>query len=204
MASVTINGELYHYGVKGMKWGVRKAISAYGKYNTIRKKQYESAAAKSRTRFGRMNNIAAAGRYEELSNRANNVNKAKGLYRKIDAAVGYGAAANKSAANAKTASKLEAESKSKLAKAIYKQSAANNKELNNYYKKAAKDDIVERYVRTRIYDSEFMSMPYHRLSGRTTTRGKDIVENMLTLGMAGAVKDLKYINAQKKEKEDKK
>ena len=46
---VIVGGELYHYGVKGMKWGVRRAQKAKNKYAAKAKRQVlrNNANAKS-------------------------------------------------------------------------------------------------------------------------------------------------------------
>lgn len=45
---VIVDGELYHYGVVGMKWGVHKAVSKMGKIDRLERKavQYDKKSAR--------------------------------------------------------------------------------------------------------------------------------------------------------------
>lgn len=89
------NGELYHHGVKGMKWGVRKkrisdvdvAKSSYRSakkaYNKSFNKAYNRAvAAYSPFKKHRQANDA---RWEDAANKAEALNKAKSTYKKVKA-----------------------------------------------------------------------------------------------------------------------
>lgn len=60
------SGELYHYGVKGMKWGVRKKPE----YVTTAKANMKSAKAARRT--AKVDRDVARGRYNDSFNRAYN------------------------------------------------------------------------------------------------------------------------------------
>ena len=67
------DGELYHYGVKGMKWGHRKNIyDINANYYNKRAKKLESRAQVSRT-MGSMNRYAA-NRSSGLISKANTIN----------------------------------------------------------------------------------------------------------------------------------
>lgn len=92
---LTSNGELYHHGVKGMKWGIRKrrdgdvatARKAYKtakkEYNKSFNKAYDrAAAAYSPIKKHREANDA---RWEDAANKAEALRKAKGVYKKAKA-----------------------------------------------------------------------------------------------------------------------
>ena len=51
MEYMIINGELYHYGIKGQKWGVRRWQNSDGTFNAAGKKRYfDTSSAKSITK----------------------------------------------------------------------------------------------------------------------------------------------------------
>lgn len=94
MSNYFINdGELYHYGVKGMKWGVRKARP---QTDLDRKRAaYKTAKKDYNKSFSKAYNRAAAGyspfkkhrqandaRWEDAANKAESLNKAKSEYKK--------------------------------------------------------------------------------------------------------------------------
>ena len=98
----TVDGrefELQHYGVKGMKWGVRKARDEYKKLDQLKgqykhaKKAYgrsfsyaynRSSGAYSLNRAKRAENMA---RWQDATRDANRVNKAKQKYKEQKKAV---------------------------------------------------------------------------------------------------------------------
>lgn len=102
LAIYTVDGkefELQHYGVKGMKWGVRKARDEYKKLDQLKgqykhaKKAYgrsfsyaynRSSGAYSLNRAKRAENMA---RWQDATRDANRVNKAKQKYKEQKAAV---------------------------------------------------------------------------------------------------------------------
>lgn len=197
--------ELYHYGVKGMKWGVRKAVKAVDKVtrqyadatNKVANK-YAGKAAKRKTTLGKLMAIQNETYYRTKSAKANKTADAKGVLNKINEAVGEKSMKTHYNEQSKGYAKMQNVAKSRYGKAVYKQASANAKEMSKYYDKISKQNLGERYVRTQLVDTEYINMPYHRLSGRTTTRGREMVDIMLTGGIAGAIMDAKYLRDQKK------
>lgn len=70
---LTSNGELYHYGVKGMKWGVRKNVyDINAAYYNKRAEKLNARAQRNRTMASM--NRDAANRSSGLISKANNIN----------------------------------------------------------------------------------------------------------------------------------
>ena len=64
-------------------------------------------------------------------------------------------------------------------------------ELSKHYDRQSRKPLKSRVVSSFIYNSDYGHTPYHRMSGRTTTFGKECV-NRLLLGIPGAVGDVGY------------
>lgn len=54
MCYLVSEDELYHYGVKGMKWGVRRYQNADGTYNSAGRSRYGIGDGKTYTKIGRI------------------------------------------------------------------------------------------------------------------------------------------------------
>lgn len=63
---LTTNGELYHYGVKGMKWGVRRYQNADGTFTSVGKKRQKQIDRfeKKRSKYSDKLTKEAAGNYK--------------------------------------------------------------------------------------------------------------------------------------------
>lgn len=69
------NGELYHYGVKGMKWGIKKAVQQVG--TRFRKSGYDAFRVSSRRLKANVSSTARATQQNVDAQRQARINKAK-------------------------------------------------------------------------------------------------------------------------------
>lgn len=195
--------ELYHHGVKGMKWGVRKYQNADGTLTAAGKKRYAVGEDGRKDKYNFVDRYRASRRYEKQARkeRVSNFKKEfkQGHIGKATSNIlGQRALATMSKANRDYYNELSAHSKTKLGAQLNKTRSKNAEERRKYHEKVAKDTVGERIVRTQFFDSDAFNMPYHRLSGRTTTNGKRAVDLILTGGTIGLAKDIAYLHAQKK------
>lgn len=123
--------ELYHHGVKGMKWGVRKDTEvsaarskyrqAYKQYSKSYDKAYNFSArhpvtqwVKSSKNYKKSNDL-----WDDVTNKAAEVRAAKSAYKKL-----------------KTGKKIAKQQSIKHAKMSYKEAKAKNKSTYKQYSKA--------------------------------------------------------------------
>lgn len=183
--------ELYHYGVLGMKWGNRKGASYYeGKaQKSISKMNY------SGTRLGKNLHNYAAFRNELRANQKKAQAGETRVLRKIDNRYGHGAmAANqKAAANYynRAASYNIGKKKTRYQSYAYNNASAAKANESLHNAKSVRD-FGKKYV-----DAMF-NRKIKTVAGRTTTTGKAMVDNLLTFGIGGKIKDIQYRRSQRK------
>lgn len=193
----TEDGVLCHHGVKGMKWGEHRFQTKQAGYASKIKK-YESKAQSSKSGIMQRSNMVKATRYKNRMEIQKAAHNAKGLSKKYQARYGDKAKEIVNSNASKAYSQMKDTYRSDRNKRKADANSANANYRSQYYKKAQTKKLGERIVKNLIVDTDALKMPYQRVSGRTTTIGKEIADSMLTGGMGGIVKDARYRRAQKK------
>lgn len=180
--------ELTHYGVKGMRWGHRKA-SYYDKRVAANLKR--ASTAKSGYAQARAKNRAEINKY--YADRARRIAKSKNLYERImvdnsheDAVKSMKAYSNIERNNAKA-------SKTKLMRQVHKVNAMNNDEGIKYRENIHKAKGIKNKAKAAIVG--FANIKTANITGRQTTLGESIIESMIP-GM-GLLRDYEYLRDHK-------
>jgi len=154
------NDELYHYGTKGQKWGIRRYQNPDGTLTEEGKKRY-GYNDNPTTLFQTMRkNITD---YRLTGTKYKGIHKL-GASRHIDYQV------KKNANKAKYYSNKAKSVKNKLLKNIYKNSSYNSQQLSNYYKHAQKYKLNEKYIKA----GSVVDKNYRDLNTKTLLTGANI------------------------------
>lgn len=206
---------LVHHGILGMKWGVRRYQNKDGSLTSVGRRRYgyvEKQEEKSKTAItslGRQYHAINAKVAKSEIERSDKVRSAKGLYKKYHERFGYGSEATLHKGKAEGYAEANKIAKTGFGKAYTDAKSNNNKYISEYYDKRNTESLGRKFVNNLFLDTTYLKTPYQRLSGRTTTIGKEIVGNILTGGTVGLVKDAAYLgkksrDAKKEYKEEKK
>jgi len=162
--------ELYHYGVKGMKWGVRKAQ----KYE-LKEDKWAHKEEKRRTRFGK--NLATKKKlsYRLAKENQRAVNSSKTLRSKAQNKYGMEADARDNKHTAEYYSTKAQRSKSVRGKIRNESRAFNLNQAGRVRSNVAKStkSTMKRSIR---YTKQIWNTPYKTIRGKNSTFGKQIVK----------------------------
>lgn len=191
--------ELMHFGVKGMKWGVRKRQETAGsrprrgstEYYRAKADRAASKIGTSKTRLGKGMANMQAYKNEAAANRAALRSKDAGSFVKnMDNIYGHGSLSATQQAAAKYYERKAGYAKTKRGKRLAEVNAYNANSRANLNKKLHNSKSVTDYGKK--YVDGVMNTKLKSWSGREYKNGEAVVDQLLTGGMMGTIKDLQY------------
>lgn len=184
------NDEIMHYGVEGMRWGVRRA-SYYDNRASIDSRKVSTA----KTKIGKLARQNAAEINKYYAQRARDIKSTKGPLKTLRVDSSFSNASKSSKAAANIYNNQAKASRTKLYKQANKVAAKNASSESKYYKDIA-DAKGIRSKASKIVKG-YYNQKVTNLSGRTTSRGRAIVEHMVP-GLT-TVKNIGYMRSHKGE-----
>ena len=170
---------LVHYGIKGMKWGVRKSQNT-GTRKSIKQKASEIVAKGYKAAANRAVRNAIEQDREARQNvaRAKELAGAKSLGDFASMTVGNKRNARVHRVNAEMYDELAKYSNRKRTKNKYKAAAENSRTFEKYYdrvrQKKGKDKAIEMITGREAY-----SLPWKRANGKTISYGRHVAEEIV-------------------------
>lgn len=171
---------LAHYGVKGMKWGVRKSQNTGTDRKSLRQRARALAGKGYRAAMNQASQriIRDAQPAMQRRARAEELVKAKDLGDFVSMTVGNKRNARVARVNADMYDALERHANTKRSRNRYKAAAENSRTFEKYYdrvrKKRGKDKAIEM-----ITGKESYSLPWKRANGKTISYGRHVAEDIV-------------------------
>ena len=202
---------LYHHGVKGMKWGVRKKRETTGSSKSNKPKlfseEYHRQKADKaidkikyrRSRLGKAMANETAYLHERSANlkarEKQNANE-KNILKRLDNRYGHGANAAQQKAAENYFNRQADYRKSRYFKQQSESAAYNSKTAAAANEKLHDSSSLKEYGKN--YVDAIANRKIKTWSGRTTTTGEQFVDNYLTSGWGGTIKDYQYYYGNRK------
>ena len=163
-----ISDELYHHGVKGMKWGVRKEQKLMAKSDRWARRE-----ERAKTRFGK--NLASDQRiaYKYAADQQRAVNNSKGAKAKLRQKYGAEASERISKMGAEQYAARASRAKSDKKRAKLERAAYNNASVAKHYRNVSQHSN-STIKRVRYSVTNMGKVPLKNIrNGKNTTYGKE-------------------------------